>query len=213
MLRRTVVMLSFILLLLCPQAALGQAGPYELVIEGEVRRSGGAAATMNPVILTTPLGETLTGKTDMTGRFVITGTVTADAGVLEVRTPGETTSFGQMNVTWAAGGPGLKNLVINLTTDGHDLRAEGSEPPYPAPLPGETAAEPVTPTPVALATAAPDVAPAEEENLTSTPGVEAEIQPESSGGWWVGLMLILVGLLAGGGIIIGGILLKRNLPA
>lgn len=194
-----------------PPPAYGQNGPYSLVIEGRVTRQGGAPGMLKPVVLTTALGETLETKTDADGYFTLTGSVEADGGLLEVRSGAVSEiSFGQMAVTWAAGGPGEKRLTVNLITDGKKLWSDATEPPYPAPLPGETIvgdAPPIAPStapPVALPTTTPPTA-------TPVPSPEPpEPAGERSATWVVVALLVGVGLIAGLALLAGGLLLLRR---
>ncbi|MCG3211843.1 MAG: hypothetical protein FOGNACKC_05489 [Anaerolineae bacterium] len=188
-----------------PPPAYGQNGPYSLVIEGRVTRQGGAPGMLKPVALTTALGETLETKTDADGYFTLTGSVEADGGLLEVRSGAVADiSFGQMAVTWAAGGPGEKRLTVNLITDGKKLWSDATEPPYPAPLPGETIAGGKTPAapPVTLPTTTPP---------TATPVPQPEPPAgERSATWVVVALLVGVGLIAGLALLAGGLLLLRR---
>lgn len=195
-----------------PLPAYGQSGPYYLIIEGRVTNERDSGEMLKPVILTTPQGETLEGKTDAEGYFTLSGSVEADAGTLEVRTPGGTTSLGQMNVIWAAGGPGEKRLVIDLITDGDKLWSDATEPPYPAPLPGEEA-PPATPVPpptaitaVALSTATPTVP------AVDTPASPPAEKPAGTGGngWLAALMVVVIGLVAAALLLGGGLMLLRR---
>lgn len=194
-----------------PLPARSQSGPYTLIIEGRVTNERGAGEMLKPVSLTTPQGETLAGKTDVEGYFTLSGPVDADAGVLEVKTPGGTTSLGQMNVIWAAGGPGEKRLVVNLITDGDKLWSDATEPPYPGPLPGEEA-PPATPIPpptaitaVALSTATPTV-----------PAVDTPLSPpadeptETGGNTWLTALIVGIGLVAAVLLLGGGLMLLRR---
>lgn len=199
------LLLGIGLALTVPPLAYGQGGPYRLVIEGQVYREQMGPAMNTPVLLTTSLGETLKTKTDGNGFFTLTGEVMADGGSLEVRSGAvSTVSFGQMSVTWAAGGPGDKFLTVNLLTDGDTLWSDATEPPYPAPLPGEE--EPPTPTPWGLPTTAPTPAPTPVlagGDAAPTPPVN---EAADSLGWSGVVLLGLIGLgavgLLGAGLVL-----------
>lgn len=202
---RRVVFVVLLVFLLLPAAALAQGGPYQLTLTGVVMRQGNSPATLKPVVLTTSMGERLETKTDGSGRFVLTGEVMADSGEVEVRSGAVNASFGKMAVTWAAGGPGPKQLEITLITDGESVWAEGSEPPYLSEEPGEGAP---TPTPVALPTALPTAppTPAVVTPAATTSPTPAVNEPAGGVGWLlvvvVGLVLIALGLLGGGVILL-----------
>jgi len=188
------LLLGIGLALTVPPLAYGQGGPYRLVIEGQVYRDQMGPALNTPVLLSTSLGETLKTKTDGNGFFTLTGEVMADDGTLEVRSGAvSTVSFGEMSVTWAAGGPGDKFLTVDLLTDGDTLWSDATEPPYPAPLPGE--AEPPTPTPWVLPTTAPTPAVMDAGAVAPTP--ESPGETDELPGWVSGVMC-LIGLGAAG---------------
>ncbi len=200
------IWLLLIVLFLFSPAVLAQGGPYNLTIEGAVRRNSGTPAAYKTVILTTTANEILKTETDWEGRFTLTGAVTGDSGVLEVKSESGVTSFGSVAVTWAAGGPGDKYLTANLSTDGTALEATGSELP-PTSTPSLFEVTPAT-LPTATVVNNRDAPPALSDNNSPT----APSPTLDDGGSNLFLLLILsLGGLIGLGLIGGGVFyLVRN---
>ena len=187
--------LLFAIRILLPPVALAQGGPYQVVIEGTVTQANGSPMAYKPVILTTTAGEVIETQTDYRGQFRLEATVTGDGGTLEVKSSfSDRVSYGTVPLTWAAGGPGEKYLVVNATSDGSSLTVEGTEPPVSTEVPAAPVG-PVetTPTPPPASAGTPVAAP------TAPPET-----PAATGS--IGVLPFLVcGGLVGLGLIVGGV--------
>ena len=198
--------ISIILLisLLLVQTALAQSAEvYNLTIEGQVTNANtGVPKAFVNVSLKTNQGEQMTVQADGTGHFTMIGVVRGDSGQLFVKSAfAENVVFGQMSLSWSAGGYGDKHLAADLVV-GNDGEMTVKDGGTEAPLPNEPATGGPT-----LPTVTPSIAQTNTPPSSTPPGAATPEPAEEETGGGNGLVIVLgvIGLLMGVALIGGGV--------
>lgn len=177
---------------------------YNLSIEGKVTDKDGNPGAVMSVILRTDAGEVFETETDITGKFLLEASTNSEQGMISVKSAfNEDMIYGQMALTWAAGGGGEKKLVADLVMnkDGR-MTVQGGGTEFP--LPDEPGNDEIQSELPSLPTATP---PATDITTTVVLPVDATPSPAPDGDNDATTMVVIVVMgILGVSLTIGGIL-------
>lgn len=177
---------------------------YNLSIEGKVTDKDGNPGAVMSVILRTDTGEVFETETDITGKFLLEASTNSEQGMITVKSAfNEDMIYGQMALTWAAGGGGEKKLVADLVMDKDgEMTVQGGGTEFP--LPDEPGNDEIQSELPSLPTATPPAT----VDVTTTVVLPVDATPsptpsEDNGATMV--VVVVMGIL-GVSLTIGGIL-------